>query len=140
MLGPAVGTILGSLFVDRFERRLALAVFGIGMIASAVAFAASLTPVWLMAAGIAFQLLAILQVSTMTTYAAEVFPTAWRARTSTAAWSINRIASALAPLLLLPLLRVYGIWPMFSVIVVALAIGVGLVFVAPKGRAGRAVD
>jgi putative MFS transporter len=140
MFGPAVGTILGSLFVDRFERRLALGVFGIGMIASAVAFAASLTPIWLMAAGIAFQLLAILQVSTMTTYAAEVFPTAWRARTSTAAWSINRIASALAPLLLLPLLRVYGIWPMFSVIVVALAIGVGLVFVAPEGRAGRAVD
>jgi len=140
MFGPAVGTIVGSLFVDRFERRLALAVFGIGMIASAVAFAASLSPIWLMAAGIAFQLLAILQVSTMTTYAAEVFPTAWRARTSTAAWSINRIASALAPLLLLPLLKVYGIWPMFSVIVAALAIGVALVFVAPKGRAGRAVD
>jgi hypothetical protein len=73
MFGPAVGTILGSLFVDRFERRLALAVFGIGMIASAVVFAASLSPIWLMAAGIAFQLLAILQVSTMTTYAAEVF-------------------------------------------------------------------
>ncbi len=140
MFGPAIGTIVGSLFVDRFERRLALAVFGIGMIVSAVAFAASLNPIWLMAAGIAFQLLAILQVSTMTTYGAELFPTAWRARTSTAAWSINRIASALAPLILLPLLKTYGIWAMFSVIVAILAIGVALVFFAPKGRAGRAVD
>jgi putative MFS transporter len=140
MFGPALGTVMGSLFIDRFERRLILAVFGIGMIASAVVFAASLSPFGLMAAGIAFQLLAILQVSTMTTYAAEVFPTAWRARTSTAAWSINRVASAIAVLLLLPLLKVYGIGPMFAVIVTALAIGIALVFIAPKGRAGRAVD
>ncbi|KQU96355.1 hypothetical protein ASC89_07470 [Devosia sp. Root413D1] len=140
MFGPAIGTIIGSLFVDKFERRIGLVAFGLGMIVSAIAFAASLNPLWLMAAGIAFQLLAMMQVPTMTIYAAELFPTAWRARTSTAAWSINRLASAVAPLVLLPLLKTHGIWPMFSVMIAILAVGIAIVFVAPNGKAGRAVD
>lgn len=140
MFGPAIGTVIASLFVDRLERRFALAAFGLAMIVSAIAFAASLDPVWLMAAGISFQLFAMLHVPTMTAYAAELFPTAWRARTSTAAWSINRLASALAPLVLLPLLKSYGVWAMFSVIIAILAVGVVLALLAPKGRAGLAVD
>ena len=114
--------------------------FTLGMIASIIAFATSLNPIWLMTAGAAFQILALLHVPTLTIYAAELFPTAYRARTSTAAWSINRIASAGAPLLLLPLLKTIGIWPMFSVMIVALVASGALVLIAPNGRAGRAVD
>lgn len=140
MFGPAIGIILASFFVDKIERRFALIAFSLGMILAAVAFAASLNPLWLMVAGIAFQLLAMLQVPTMTIYAAELFPTAWRARSSTAAWSVNRIASALAPLLLLPLLKLHGIWPMFSIMIAALAVSIVLIVLAPNGKAGRAID
>jgi putative MFS transporter len=140
MFGPAIGTILGSLFVDKIERRLALIMFSAGMIVASIAFAVSFDPIWLMTAGIVFQLLAMLYVPTMTTYATELFPTAWRARTSTAAWSINRVASALSPLVLLPLLKLYGTLPMFGVMIATLLLGIVVVLFAPNGRAGRAVD
>ena len=140
MFGPAIGTVVGALFVDRFERRLSLITFSIGMIAACFIFAASLDPFWLMAASIAFQVLAMLYLPTMTTYATELFPTPWRARTSTAAWSINRAASALAPLVLLPLLMVSGVWPMFGIIIGTLVLGIVVVAVAPNGKAGLAVD
>lgn len=140
MFGPAIGTMVSSVFVDRIERRTALIAFGLGMAVTCVAFAASLNPIWLMAAGVLFQFLAMLHVPTMTIYAAELFPTAWRARTSTAAWSINRLASAVAPFVLVPLLKVHGVWPMFGVIIATLVIGVALVLFAPSGRAGRPVD
>ncbi len=140
MVGPAVGTVIASLFVDKLERRVALLVLGLGMIGSAVVFAASLEPVWLMVASVAFQLLAIMQVSTMNIYAAELFPTAWRARTSTAAWSINRVASAIAPLVLLPLLTLHGVWSMFAVVVAMLGLGSAILIVAPRGRGGHAVE
>jgi putative MFS transporter len=139
MFGPAIGTVISAIFVDRIERRAALIGFALGMIVSAVAFAASLNPIWLMAAGVMFQLFTMLYVPTMTTYGAELFPTAWRARTSTAAWSLNRLASAIAPLVLVPLLKQYGVWPMFGVIIATLVVGILLVAAAPRGRAGLAV-
>jgi MFS transporter, putative metabolite:H+ symporter len=140
MVGPAVGTLIASLFVDKLERRVALLLLGLGMIAAAVVFAASLEPIWLMVASVAFQLLAIMQVSTMNIYAAELFPTAWRARASTGAWSINRVASAIAPLVLLPLLTLHGVWSMFAVVVSMLGVGAAILIVAPRGRGGRSVD
>ncbi|MCP8882336.1 MFS transporter [Devosia sp. XJ19-1] len=140
MFGPAVGTIIGAFFVDRFERRFALIGFALGMIAATAVFAASFDPIWLVASGVAVQLLAMLYLPTMTTYAAELFPTSWRARTSTAAWSVNRVASALAPLVLLPLMKTHGVWPMFAVMIASLIIGILLVAVAPNGRAGQAVE
>lgn len=140
MFGPVIGTLAAAAFLDRIERRLALALFSIGMAISAIAFAASSEPIWIMAAGISFQILALLHVPTLTIYAAELFPTQYRARTSTAAWSLNRVASATAPLVLLPLLKTMGIWPMISVMVAALIISVLLVLMAPNGKAGQSVE
>jgi len=140
MFGPALGTMAGSLVLDRIERRTALVTFALGMIATSAAFAASFNPLWLMAAGVLSQLLAMLYVPTMTLYATELFPTAWRARTSTAAWSLNRLASAIAPFILVPLLKEHGVWPMFGVIIATLVTGIVIVLLAPEGRAGRSVD
>ncbi|HMQ92639.1 MAG TPA: MFS transporter [Amaricoccus sp.] len=140
MFGPAIGAVMSSTFVDRIKRRTALMSFATGMIIAATVFAATMNPLWLMAAGVSFQLFTLLYVPTMTIYAAELFPTPWRARTSTAAWSLNRLASAIAPLVLVPLLKFYGIWPMFGLIIGTLVVGIVLVAMAPEGRAGRAVS
>ncbi|ODN71533.1 hypothetical protein A6302_01137 [Methylobrevis pamukkalensis] len=114
--------------------------FSIGMIAAVVAFAVTTQPLWIMIAALAFQIMALLHVPTLTIYAAELFPTSHRGRTSAAAWSINRVASALAPLILLPLMKSQGVWPMYLLVIVALLVGIGLVAMAPNGRAGRSVD
>lgn len=140
MFGPAVSSILASFVIDRFERRLALIVFSLGMIGSAALFAASSDPVPVMVAAILFQVFSLLHVPTLTIYGAELFPTRYRARTSTAAWSINRLASAIAPLILLPMMKSLGIWPMVSLVLGALVLGILLVAVAPNGRAGQTVE
>mgnify|MGYP002398719605 CR=1 FL=1 len=140
MFGPALATAASAVFLDRIERRMALILFACGMVGTSAAFAASFNPVWLMAVGVLSQFLAMLYVPTMTLYAAELFPTAWRARTSTAAWSVNRLASAIAPFVLVPLLKEHGVWPMFGVIIATLLLGILLVALSPEGRAGRAVD
>lgn len=140
MFGPALASIIASFVIDRFERRIALVVFSVGMIGSAALFAASTDPLQVMVAAILFQVFSLLHVPTLTIYGAELFPTSHRARTSTAAWSINRLASAIAPLILLPMLKSIGIWPMVSLVLGALVIGIVLVAIAPNGRAGQTVD
>jgi putative MFS transporter len=141
MFGPVIGTILAAFFLDRFERRTALAAFAVVMIIAGIGFAMSLEPAWLMVTALAFQITSLLYVPTLSIYAAEIVPTAYRGRTSATAWSVNRLASAIAPLLLLPLLKNVGVGAMFSVIIVALVLGLVLViFFADRGKAAQAVD
>jgi MFS transporter, putative metabolite:H+ symporter len=141
MFGPVIGTILAAFVIDRVQRRTALAILAVLMILSGTAFAVALTPLWLMAAGLAFSITGQLYVPTLTMYAAESFPTAVRARAGAGAWAVNRIAAAMAPLILLPLLKSVGVGAMFTVMTSAVALGLVLVLVCgPRGRAGLAVD
>lgn len=141
MFGPVVGSVVAAYFIDRFDRRLALAAFGAVMIVAGIGFAASLEPLWLMAFGLAFSITSLLYVPTLTIYTAESFPTRYRARASTSTWAINRVASALSPLVLLPLMVAFGIWAMFAVIVGALGLGIAVALLfGTRGRAGEAVD
>lgn len=141
MFGPVIGSIVAAWFIDRLDRRLALSIFGALMIAAGAGFAASSEPLWLMVAGLTFSIVSLLYVPTLTIYTAESFATAFRARASTFTWAINRIASALAPLILLPLLAGSGVWAMFTLIAVALVLGIVLVLAfGDRGRPGEAVD
>jgi MFS transporter, putative metabolite:H+ symporter len=141
MFGPVVGTILAAFAIDRVQRRTALAVLAVLMIVSATAFAVALTPVWLMVAGLAFSITGQLYVPTMTIYTSESFPTALRARAGAGAWAFNRVASALSPLILLPLLKSVGVEAMFTVMIGAMVLGLILVLIfGTRGRAGLAVD
>ena len=64
-----------------------------------------------------------------------------RASATSGAWAVNRVASALVPLALLPLLRSEGAMAMFGVVAAAmLGIFVLLLTLAPRGRAGQPVD
>jgi MFS transporter, putative metabolite:H+ symporter len=141
MFGPVFGTILAAFVIDRVQRRTALAIVAVLMILSGTAFAVALTPIWLMAAGLAFSITGQLYVPTLIIYTAESFPTTFRARAGAGTWAVNRVASAMSPLILLPLLKSVGVEAMFAVMISAVALGliVVLIFGAPS-RAGLAVD
>jgi MFS transporter, putative metabolite:H+ symporter len=97
--------------------------------------------VTLMVLGLAFTLIGSVYVAVITVYDAELFPTAMRASVSSTTWAANRIASALAPLALLPLLAGYGALVMFGVIAAALAASIVLVVAfGPPGLARRPVE
>jgi len=139
--GPIVGTLIAGLAIDRVERRTALIVSAAVMAAVGLAFAASFSPVALMATGLAFNLLVSLFLPVLTIYAAELFPTALRGRATSSAWTVNRAGASIVPLALLPLLHSAGANAVFGVIAAALVTIVGLVAVfGPRGRAGRPVN
>ena len=80
-------------------------------------------------------------MAVITVYDAELFPTAMRASVSSTTWAANRIASALAPLALLPLLKSAGPMVMFGVIAAALAGSIVLVLAfGPRGLARQPVE
>jgi putative MFS transporter len=95
----------------------------------------------LILAGIAFNLVGAIYVVGLNLYGAEVFPTRVRATVSSVTWAVNRVASALAPLALLPLLKSAGALAMSSVIAAALLASVLAVAIfGPVGVARRPVE
>ena len=141
MLGPSLGVLAGALVIDRIERRTTLVLCGGVMALIGLAFAASALPLWLMVLGVAFNLIGAIYIATLSIYAAELFPTSLRASVSSTAWAVNRIASAVVPIALLPVLKSYGSIAMFAIIAAALIGDMILVLVfGPRGLTRRPVE
>ncbi len=137
--GPLVGALLASTIVDRVERRLLLALCAAAMLAAGAGFIASDTPGWLIFTSVAFSLAGFLYVSTVNVYGAELFPTHTRAASIAGAWALNRFGAAVAPFVLLPLLRTGGTNAMFAVIAATLAASIVLLAFGPPGQQRRAL-
>ncbi len=141
MLGPSIGVLAGAAFIDRIERRTTLALCAGAMAVIGLLFASSELPAFLMATGIAFNLVGSIYIGALSIYGAELFPTALRATASAGAWAVNRVASALVPLALLPLLKTAGVVPMFALIALALAASTALILAfGQRGLSGRPVS
>ncbi len=134
LFGPLIGTLMASLGIDRIGRRAALALCAAAMVASGIGFSASNAPLWLIVSSVAFTIAAALYVSTLNVYGAELFPTRTRASSIASAWAFNRVGAAVAPLVLLPLLRHGGAMAMFAVIAATLIASIVLLAVSPRGR------
>ena len=132
--GPMIGTLLASTSVDRLERRQALALCALAMGVAGGCFVLADGAVALAATSIAFTMFSALYVPTLTMYGAELFPTEARARSVAVAWAFNRVGAAVAPLLLLPLLRASGPVTMYGVIAATLLASVLVLALAPRGR------
>jgi putative MFS transporter len=140
-LGPTVGTLCMGLFVDRFDRRATLLACALLMLISIVTFFVAQSAIGLLFGLVAFGVGVALYSPAMTLYGAELFPTRSRTAATSAAWALNRLASALGPVLLLPLLKTHG--PAVLGIVVGMAlVGSGLLVGAfgPAGAAGSPVE
>jgi putative MFS transporter len=138
MLGPPLGTLLTALVIDRLERRACLAVLTGTMAILGTVFATSGTFLILVLVGIAFNTAAATYGSLLALYATEVLPTSLRASALTCAWAGGRIAAALAPIALLPILAAYGPHAMFAVITAVLAASLVLLLRGPRGLSGEA--
>jgi len=139
MFGLVIGSALSAAFVDRIQRRTALAGCGLAMVLCGTVFALSTQPAWLIAAATLFVFFSALYVPTLTMYGSEVFPTASRARYSAIAWAFNRVGAAAAPFVLLPLLHGAGPLAMSAVVSGTLLAGIAVLWLCPRGFAGRAV-
>ncbi|MCJ2087671.1 MFS transporter [Methylobacterium sp. E-005] len=139
LLGPPLGTLLTAPVVDRLERRGCLAALAGTMAALGTVFAASTGFVTLVLLGIAFNTAAATYGAILSIYATELLPTRRRASILTCAWAGGRIASALAPFVLLPALAAYGPHGMFAVITAVLVASGALLLAGPRGLSGKPV-
>lgn len=136
--GAATGALLASSFADRLERRTALTLCSVALVASALAFAIAEAAVPLVAAAAAFNLVGAMYGPILSVYATELFPTAGRTTATATAWSANRIGSGLAPLALLPLLHAAGTLAVLATIAAALTANLVLILAfGPRGLSGR---
>lgn len=138
-LGPTVGTLVASLWIDRFERRVALGICCAVLLVAGAAFVATGEAAWLVASSFLFGVFAVIYAAGINIYAAELFPTHRRAGSLATAWAFNRLGAAIAPLVLLPLLRNEGPLAMFGVIALCLVLNIALLASSPRGRERRAV-
>lgn len=138
--GVTVGMLCLSQIIDRFARRTGLVVCALLMGAAEIAFALSATPMWIILLGLIFMLCASAYAALLNIYAAEMFPSGGRAFAASSGWAVNRLASVLVPLVLLPLLKSAGPLIMCSTMACTLIASVGLLSVAPQGRAGKLVN
>jgi putative MFS transporter len=136
--GAATGALLASSFADRLERRTALTLCSVALVASALAFAIAEAAVPLVAAAAAFNLVGAMYGPILSVYATELFPTVARTTATATAWSANRIGSGLAPLALLPLLHAAGTLAVLATIAAALTANLVLILAfGPRGLSGR---
>jgi len=136
--GAAAGAMLGSLLIDKVERRTALTAVTVLMLTAGAAFGATEEAMVIYVSGTIFNLLGATYGPMLSIYASELFPTALRARSTATAWAANRLGSAIAPFVLLPLLVAYGVtWVLMSV-GLALVVNLALVLIfGPRGLAGK---
>jgi putative MFS transporter len=137
--GPIAGTLVASSFVDSLGRRAALLVASIAMAAASGTFLTSSSPSWLMASSVAFFVFTAIYIPTLTVYAAEFFPTQRRASSVANAWTFNRLSAAVAPLVLVPILRAKGPMLLFTVVGGALLAGSALLSLLPAGKQRRSL-
>jgi putative MFS transporter len=139
-VGPSIASFLATPFVDRFDRRVILAACAVLMIGTVALFAGARSPASVGAALIVFGVAGALYVTALTLYAAEIFPPEVRTFATSSAWAINRAASAIVPLILVPLVGLHSVAMSMLPICVALGASVLLIGVrSPNGAARRAV-
>jgi putative MFS transporter len=139
-VGPSIASFVTTSFVDRFDRRTILAACALAMIGSVATFALVRSPAGLASALIVFGIAAAIYVTALTIYAAEIFPAEVRTFATSSAWAINRAASAIVPVILIPLVGTQGV--VISMLPICLALGISLFLVVlrgPDGAARRAV-
>jgi putative MFS transporter len=140
-VGPSLGSFVTTSFVDRFDRRVILAVCALVMIVAVAVFGLARSPTSLATALIVFGVATAIFITALTIYAAESFTSSVRTFATSSAWAINRAASAIAPMILLPLLSAHSVLIAMLPICVALAASLALiVWFGPEGAARRAVS
>jgi putative MFS transporter len=138
--GAVVGLIVGSIRIDGMQRRTALLIYALSMVVSQIIFGLMEFPIWLVVSGFLFSISSAIYVLVLGVYTAELFPTNRRAFATSAGWAVNRIASVLVPLALLPLLKAEGALAMCGVMACTLIVSMAILAFAPRGLAGKPIS
>ena len=138
-LGPILGTAVAAFALDRVERRSALTTCVVSMSFALLVFAEGVTPIILLAASFAFNLMSTIYLTALNIHAVELFPSRFRGASAAGAWTFNRLGAALVPIALLPLLNTMGVLALCTLMSGTLLATAMLVLLGPTGMARRSL-
>ena len=139
-IGPTLASLVMGVFADRFERRATMAGCALVMVATVAIFALARSPAWVGGALVTFGIAAAIYVTALTIYAAEIFPARVMTFATSFAWSCNRGAAVIVPIVLLALMTPQDSLRSLLPVCLAAALSMLLVCLGPRGAAGRAID
>lgn len=138
--GPIVATIMSGLVVDRFRRERMLAACAAGMLLSVLLFFAAHAVLAMAVAMLVFGIGSALYMPTMVMFGGEAFAAGVRGRAVSVGWACNRLAAAVAPMLLIPLVRGGHDMVIAGVLCGTLAMTILLLLIAAPRVAGTGLD
>jgi len=103
--GPAIGTFVSGLFVDRFSREIVLQLCGFVMLLCFILFWIVSSRTLLFVFVTVFGICVAVYMPAMTTLAAELTEVRRRSTVTAFAWGANRAGAGLVPFIVLPLFR-----------------------------------
>ena len=139
--GQLAGSMFAAFFIDHLERRTAIVLCASLMALTALIFATGTTPIFMIGSNVAFGVFSGMFVPALSIYIAELFPTRIRSSATSATWALNRIGSALALLVLIPMLRGSRSILVFDILAGTLIAGIAIILIfGPPGLARRSVN
>jgi putative MFS transporter len=142
-LGYPVGSALSLPLVERFERKFLVVVAVIAMAAFGLAFGFSTAMVPILIFGFSYTVISNVFSNAYHSYQAEIFPTAVRSTAASGTYAVSRLATAIMPFVLLPVLANAGPGAVFGVVCAAMAIvalDIGLLGPRTTGRTVESVS
>jgi putative MFS transporter len=137
-LGYPIGSLLSVPVLERVERKALIMISALGMLVFGLGFGYSASAAGVIAFGFCYTLASNLFSNAYHVFQSELYPTKLRATGAGTAYSLSRLASAVMPFVLLPVLDTYGATAVFVVIAIAMAgviLDVGLLGPRTTGRA-----
>jgi len=142
-LGYPVGSALSLPIVERFERKFLIIWAVLGMAAFGLLFGSAHAMAAILIFGFLYTATSNVFSNAYHIYQAEIFPTGLRSTAASGTYALSRLATAVMPFVLVPVLNTAGVGALFAVVCAALAIvGVNIAVLGPRttGRRLEAVN
>ncbi|MGH3645457.1 MAG: MFS transporter [Mycobacterium sp.] len=138
--GYPLGSLLSIPLLARFERKFLVMASAAAMAGCGIAFAVTSSPALIVLFGVLTTSAANVFSNVYHVYQAEIFPSDVRATAVGATYSLSRLSSAALPFVLIPVLDTYGAIAMFTVVVGALVVAIGVLVPFGPRTTGRSLE
>lgn len=139
-VGYPLGSALSLPLVERVERKFLVVGSAVAMVGFGLALGYANPMSWVLALGFLYTATSNVFSNAYHVYQAEIFPTALRATASSGTYSLSRLATAVMPFLLVPLLNQAGATVVFIAIALAMAVAAIDIAVLGPRTTGRALE
>jgi MFS transporter, putative metabolite:H+ symporter len=121
-LGYPIGSALSLPLVEAVERKTLVVWSCLAMAAFGLAFGFSNTMMLIVAWGFLYTAVSNVFSNAYHIYQAEIFPTALRSTGASGTYALSRLATAIMPFVLVPVLNDHGVAPLFVIMCVAMVV------------------